>query len=154
MQQYEVEKSTDGNKFSKVATTTALNGAANQYNWLDKNPAIGYNYYRIRSVDKNGKTGYTQVVKVNISNAIATISIYPNPIVNGVVNVQLINQPAGVYGIRLLNPLGQVIVSKSVTHAEGTSTEPIKWDYKLAHGMYQLEVTKPDGDIKVIKVMY
>ena len=84
MVEYEVEKSTDGNKFSKAATTPALNGAANQYSWLDKNPVTGYNYYRIRSVDKNGKTSYTQVVKVNISTGIPIISIYPNPIENGI----------------------------------------------------------------------
>ena len=34
------------------------------------------------------------------------------------------------------------------------TTEDIKWDYHLAHGVYQLQVLKPDGKISVIKVMY
>jgi hypothetical protein len=65
-----------------------------------------------------------------------------------------VNQPGGRYGIRLLNKLGQVIQSRQIEHAEGSSTELIKWDYKLAHGIYQLEVTRPDGSGKDINVLY
>ena len=82
------------------------------------------------------------------------ITIHPNPITNGVINLHLVNQPAGTYGIRLLNPLGQTIVSRQVTRAKGTTTEQIKWNYYLAHGTYQLQVSKPHGEVKVIRVMY
>ena len=70
------------------------------------------------------------------------------------IHLQLVNQPEGKYGIRLFNKLGQVIISRQVIHTEGSSTELIKWDYNLAHGMYKLEVTKPDGSVKTINVMY
>lgn len=89
-----------------------------------------------------------------MSSVVPQITIYPNPIVDGIINLQFINEPAGKYGIRLLNPLGQVIVSKQIERADGNSAESIKWDYKQAHGIYQLEVTKPDGSVKIIKVMY
>jgi len=70
------------------------------------------------------------------------------------IHLQLMNQPEGRYGMRLLNKLGQLILSRQFSHAEGSSTEVIKWDYNLAHGVYQLEVTKPDN-IKVnINVLY
>jgi subtilisin-like proprotein convertase family protein len=154
LKQYEVEKSLDGNSFSKAATIAASNNRAGIYNWLDQKAVTGYNYYRIRSVDLDGKTMLTQIVKVLTGNAAMEISIYPNPITNGVVNLQLTNQPAGMYGIRMLNPIGQTIISKKITHAEGSSTEKLNWDYNLAHGMYQLEITKPNGEVKVIKVMY
>ncbi len=154
MKQYEIEKSLDGNQFSKVAAVAAINGSANNYSWLDKKASAGYNYYRIRSVDINGKISYTQVVKVFMGKASGEISIFPNPIVNGVVNLQLVNQPAGIYGVRLLNPLGQVMLTRQVTHTEGSSTETIKWDNNYAHGIYQLEVSQPSGDVKTIKVAY
>ncbi len=70
------------------------------------------------------------------------------------IHLQLTNQPEGKYGIRLLNKIGQVILSKQITHAEGSSTEFIKWDFNLAHGMYQLEVSVPGGEVKEINVMY
>jgi hypothetical protein len=45
------------------------------------------------------------------------------------------------------------MVSKQIDHAEAGSTEVIKCDYNLAHGMYQPEVTKPDKNIN-ISVLY
>jgi len=82
------------------------------------------------------------------------ITIHPNPITDGIIRLQFLNQPEGKYGIRLLNKLGQVIMAKQISHPEGTSTEQIKWDYSLAHGIYQLEITKPDGGVKDINVLY
>src|SRR5690606_16899267 len=96
LKQYEVEKSVDGNTFSKAATVAASNINGGKYQWLDQAPASGYNYYRIRSVDMDGKTSLTQIVKVNIETSIGNISVYPNPITNGTVNLQLGNQPEGV----------------------------------------------------------
>lgn len=89
-----------------------------------------------------------------LDKAIGTISVYPNPITNGVVNLQMGNQPEGVYGLRLLNPVGQVFLSKKIEHAGGNYTEKINWYYKMARGMYQLEVTKPGGEVHLIKLLY
>ena len=156
MKQYEVEKSTNGTQFTTLAVkaATANGGHSAIYVTADVNPLEGYNYYRVKSVDINGKTAYTNVVKVLMGSIKQDITIYPNPITDGMIHLQLMNQPEGKYGIRLLNKLGQVIVSKQINHTEGSSTEIIKWDYNLAHGMYQLEVTKPDRSVKDINVMY
>ena len=156
MKQYEVEKSTNGTQFTTLAVVPATaNGRPSAiYVTIDVNPVEGYNYYRIKSVDINGKTAYTNVVKVLMGSLKHDITINPNPITDGMIHLQFLNQPEGKYGIRLLNKLGQVIISKQISHAEGSSTELIKWDYNLAHGMYQLEVTKPDGDVKDINVLY
>lgn len=154
LQQFEVEKSVDGNQFTKAFTISANNKGVGTYNWLDKNTFSGYNYYRIRSVDINGQTAYTQIVKVLIGNVTAAINIYPNPAINGTVNLQFTNQPAGVYYARLINPIGQVVVSKQIIHAEGSSTETIKLKDASAKGIYQLEVTQVNGILKVIKVVF
>ena len=154
MQQYEVEESNDGRRFVKVATINAYNTGAVSYNWTDQHILPGYNYYRIRSVGLDGKATYTATVKVLINDVAAGISIYPNPITNGIINLRFTNQPAGKYGLRLLNPLGQIIISRQIERAEGNNYETLKWDYNLAHGVYQLEITKPNGEVKLIKVMY
>jgi hypothetical protein len=154
IQQYEVERSSDGVNFNKVATVAALNNGTQNYQWLDEHPVTGTNYYRIRSVGRDGKVTYSTIVNVAMVLASPSIGIYPNPITDGIIHLQLINQPEGMYGLRLLNSLGQVIVSKQVGHAGGNATENIRWDYNLAHGVYHLEVTKPNGEIVVIKVMY
>lgn len=153
MKQYEVEKSVDGNKFTKAATIEAINGRANDYNWLDQHVSAGNNFYRILSIDVNGKFNYSQVVKVLTGKQVSEIMIYPNPIINGTINLNLTNQPAGMYGIRILNDLGQVILSKQFNHAGGNSIEIIKWDTKFAKGVYQLEVIKPSGEKDLISIM-
>ena len=152
--QYEVEKSTDGVNFVKIATAAALNQGAANYQVTDPKASYGDNYYRIKIIGLNGETSYTAVVKVNVPYIAPAIRIHPNPITDGIIHLQFINQPAGTYMIRLLNPLGQTVVAKQVGHAGGNATETIKWNYYLAHGVYQLEVVKPGGAVDVIKVMY
>jgi hypothetical protein len=114
----------------------------------------GYYYYRIKSIDNKGKEQYSKTVKVLIGTDKPAITIYPNPIRNGIINLQLLNLPAGKYGIRLMNQLGQIIVSKQIVRMAGSSTETIQWDYNLSHGIYQLQITLPDGGVKMIKVLY
>jgi hypothetical protein len=154
VEQYEVETSADGKQFTKAVTVVAANSDSHSYNWLDKNLLPGYYYYRVKMVAKDGKVQYGNTVRVLIGNGKSAISIYPNPITDGVISLHFINQPAGKYAIRLMNQLGQVIVSKQIERMNGSNTESIKWDYNLAHGIYQLEILCPDGSVKVIKVIY
>ena len=154
LKQYDVEKSVDGNNYAIVNTIAANNSALSNYKWLDVNPSEGNNYYRVRSTDVNGKIAYSTVVKVYMGKGKQRISVYPNPVVNGTINLQLANQPSGVYGIRLMNKLGQVMISKQINHAEGSSTETIQISRYAPHGIYQLEVTRPDATNVNITVLY
>ena len=156
MQEYVVEKSLNGSLFSAMVakTPTGNNGVAASYLSVDEQPVYGFNFYRIRSVDIAGKIRHSAIVKVFVESPKPTIAIYPNPITNGIINLQLVNQPAGEYAIKLYNKLGQLILSKQIMHADGSSTEKIKWDFNLAHGLYLLEVIQPDGNKKIIKVLY
>jgi hypothetical protein len=120
-------------------------------------------------IDLNGNTSILFSVNVDSSSAAAnrfsivfikplavpvnnksSIVIYPNPVINGVVKVQLNNQPKGHYLVRLLNSLGQVILTKQINHAEGTSTESV--GLNGIKGIYMLELMKPDNN-KVISKM-
>ena len=70
IKQYEIEKSADGNLFTTMAVTlaTANNGGSASYLKTDTHPLGGYNFYRIKSVDINGQTAYSNVVKVLLKN--------------------------------------------------------------------------------------
>jgi hypothetical protein len=154
LKQYDVEKSVDGSNYATNNTVVAKNAAASVYQFLDEKPVDGYNYYRVKSTDINGKMAYSTVVKVLIGKMKQEISVYPNPIVNGVINLQLLNQPAGKYGIRLISNNGQVITSKEINHPAGNGSESIQLNKYLSGGIYELEVTKPDGNIVNINVTY
>lgn len=154
MKEYHVEKSNDGNHFTKATSVEAKNAALNNYNWLDVHPSQGYNYYRIRSIDLNGKTEYSKVVKVLIGSIKQSITIYPNPVKDGMINLQMINQPAGIYFIHITNHLGQSILSKSIKHYEGSGSETIQLPKNLSHGVYQVNITKNNAAVSTIKIEY
>ena len=155
IRQYETEKSNNGTQFTNLSVTAATGngGLPASYQVTDAHPDEGYNYYRIKSVDINGRTEYSNVVKV-VMGGKQTISIYPNPVSNGTINLRLTNEPGGIYGIRLLNKMGQVIMTKQINHAEGLGTETIQFDKHSAHCIYQLEVAKPDGHKVNMNVIY
>ncbi len=158
MKQYETEKSTDGSQFTNLSITAATANGGHSANYLvmDTHPVQGYNYYRIKSVDINGQAAYSNIVKVMIGAGTdkQEISVYPNPVVNGIINLQLNNQPQGTYAVRLLNKSGQVITQKQIQHTGGSITESISLDNYLPRGIYQLEITKPDGLKSIINVVY
>ncbi len=154
MKEYDVERSGNGKDFVQAGVVKANNTATSVYNWLDEQPFSGTNFYRIRTVDLNGKTTYTQIVKAEISKVTASISLFPNPAVSPLVHLQLNNAVAGVYYVNLVNPLGQVIVSKKIVHAAGSSVETIRWNPGAPHGVYELEITLPTGNEKTITVKY
>ena len=155
MKQYEIEKSVDGNNFSTVATIDANSSSTTSYSWIDANPAEGYNYYRIQTVDMNGQTSYTQIVKVQTGGTInRDITVFPNPITNNTINLQLTNQPEGIYRVRVINQLGKPVLAQQIIHNEGSSSESIQLDGSLSHGLYQVEVSCPDNTVKVIKILY
>jgi hypothetical protein len=148
IKQYEVEKSTDGTQFSNVAIKAAkVNGGGSAfYSATDSTPVQGYNYYRVKSIDDNGKFAYTTVVKVLMTKSNGNISVYPNPISGNRINLVLNNQPEGKYGVSLYNKAGQLIMQKEIHHAAGSNAETIELNKYLSRGLYQLEVLGPDGN--------
>ena len=103
MQQYEVETSPDGIKFTGASMVRAENQGKGKYQWTDLHPVVGNNYYRIKSISRDGSINYTSVVKVVIAPPTGGISVYPNPVLDRTINLHLTNQPAGIYEIRLIN---------------------------------------------------
>jgi methionine-rich copper-binding protein CopC len=157
VKQYEVEESSDGFTFATLTVTPPMtnNGGSASYEATDGHPFQGQNYYRIKSVDINGKAIYSQIVRVQpVISLKSDISIYPNPLQNGTINLQFVNQATGTYFVRVTDQLGQPIISKQIMHSEGTGTEIIQLQKSTAHGVYQVEITKPDNGKKMIKVIY
>ncbi|HYK44686.1 MAG TPA: hypothetical protein VEV83_05945, partial [Parafilimonas sp.] len=69
--QYNVERSVDGKNFISIANIKAQNNGEpkTEYSYTDFYPANGENFYRIKSISKDGVVKYTSVVKVNFVSA-------------------------------------------------------------------------------------
>jgi autotransporter-associated beta strand protein len=149
---YEIEKSTDGKNFFTAGEIKAMdNTNTNEiYTWLDSSGNNGDNFYRIKSIGISGELQYSNAVKVIISNIATGIKIYPNPVLNGLVNFELTNMPRGKYSLRITNAGGQAIVTEQLNFEGGSATKTININNNLAAGLYNLEIINPDKSKTVI----
>ena len=152
MMNYEVQKSADGIAFEASHVTAALNSGSASYGWTDTKATSGTNYYRIKSVSKDGKISFSAVVKVNVGKITPIIAVAPNPVVNGTIHLVFTNEPVGNYTITISNQLGQVVLSREILHSSLSSTEDISGN-NITKGIYNLSILKPCGNKEVMKVV-
>jgi hypothetical protein len=78
---FEVQRSADGRDFEvlgKVAGAGTHTGLLT-YDFTDRNPRPGLNYYRLRQVDFDGAFEYSSVVSVKAAGKEGGMALYPNP---------------------------------------------------------------------------
>ncbi|MEO8769744.1 MAG: T9SS type A sorting domain-containing protein [Ferruginibacter sp.] len=142
---YEVERGADGQNLASIETAGASsnNGGNARYNYIDSRPLKGDNFYRIRSVGMNGNIKYSAIVKVRDVKEVPAISIYPNPVVDKIMNITFTGQPAGNYNIQLSNKLGQVVYKTNVEIANSstTTTRSVNLGNEISSGIYQVVIS-------------
>lgn len=142
---YEIEKSTDGSRFSASGNQKAKsNGADAIYSWNDQQFSGGHAYYRIKAVEKNGSSKYSAIVKVSADNSNdGLIVAYPNPVSTMQFALQL-SLKQGLYSLRIINAAGQVVAQQVVNHPGGNVAETFQLPSNAAKGMYTIEVSKDE----------
>ena len=153
IKQYVVEKSTNGINFTAIATQAANNINNSSYTAMDNSPITGSNYYRILSTDNNGKQQYSNVAVVKIGGKQSSISVYPNPVINNTMNLQLENIAKGNYTIQLVNTQGSVVMQTKLQHAGGSGTQSIDLPNTLSSGNYVLKAVDEKGVLFTEKVV-
>lgn len=114
---FEIQKSADGLSF-----VTFERGPSSAPYWgLDTSPYIGNNFYRIKQVDKNGTISYSAVINVSYQPARFSVSVYPNPITDDVLNIKINAATTQQYLISLTDIAGRKVYEKYVP-ASGTQT--------------------------------
>ena len=137
-EEYILERSKDGINFYVLKIVEAkviLNQAA--YSELDQKPFAGWNYYRLRAIDKLDRAKVSHVVKVWFGlNEVIRIS--PNPASEKIV-INL-SQPSSISGIELVNISGQVL--KRINNIQFITEINIS---QLQAGMYYLRIHGKNG---------
>lgn len=140
-----VERSSNARTWSLIQTIPAR-GAAADYTALDAAPASGDNFYRLQSVDHDGQTEYSPVLKVARSRSLAAY-ISPNPATSGV-TVSLSTAATAPVQLQLVAASGQVV--RQAVFARGSSllrlglegTRPGIYTLVLREGALVIEATK------------
>jgi hypothetical protein len=143
MESYEIERSTDGHDFIKLAEVAAKTNTANEYRFAD----IHYqpvNFYRLKMKGRDGSAKYSEVVRLARGGGIASIKTYPNPVHNGTFALQLSNMPKDDYRIELYDAGGRLVMRRRLDHPGGSATIEIKPASSPGKGLYLL-VLKGEG---------
>lgn len=132
-----VEHSSDGRSWQQIGFVAGAGNSSSlqQYSYADA-AAAGTVYYRLKQVDLDGKTAYSQVLTVKAAGVRAAVQVYPNP-ARGQVYVQA-EQLAGTARYEVVQMGGQTV-------AQGTlqlGAQPAKLDLsRLAPGQYMLRIS-------------
>ncbi|MBA9078564.1 hypothetical protein FHS90_003294 [Rufibacter quisquiliarum] len=141
---FEIERSANGKDFVKVGE---VKGSGNtsviiDYAFTDRSAAKGTAYYRLRQVDLDGTTEYSKVISVNNAggaevNGAAKVSVFPNPVTNGNVNIRFAELPKGTVNVRLVDLSGRVLHTGAM-NADGTLNLT---GLGLSQGIYMISIT-------------
>ncbi len=154
-EKYEVERSLDGTTFEKINTLAAVkNGAAsNVYNVVDANLANTKNngiiYYRIKQIDADGKTAYTEIKSIRLVDK-AGLSAFPNP-VQDYTNVRIDVLENTEITLTLVNAEGKQIMTKTLQVQKGTNLTKLDMS-PLAAGNYLIKAMV-GAELKTISVI-
>lgn len=132
---YTVERSTDGVTYDAIGSVQAANSG--RYNFTDAAPLAGINYYRLKSIDRNGVFRYSAVRKINFTAEGNDIMVYPNPVTGGLVTV---TASVNCQSAQLFDAAGKRIRSYQLKGK--TNTLPLA---ALAKGVYQLQIVTETG---------
>lgn len=111
-----VEKSVNARNWSSIQTVAAK-GEAADYTAQDAETATGEVFYRLKSVDQDGKTQYSHIVRI-VSNGAQSTYVSPNP-ASGSVTVSLSSAATAPLQLQLIASNGQVL--KEALFAKGST---------------------------------
>lgn len=150
---YEVERSADGVTFSKIGTNVPANHG-NIYNAVDEQPLYGLNYFRVKAVENNSRIKYTNVAKLFFGKNAAGITVFPNPVSEGKINIYIAGEQKGEFHANLFNTSGQLLQTINLGQLSGNGNTAIEMNKELPHGNYILEIVKPDLSKEHINIVY
>ena len=104
-------------------------------------------------ISKNGQNNYSEIVKVVIGTKANGITIYPNPIKNNNISIQMSNQRTGSYQLKLTNNLGQALYNATLQNNGYNSYFVINLETKPISGVYYLQITGPQNKVSTQKIV-
>ena len=153
VKEYVVERSNskDG-QYKAIGNVYAKNNNAssNYYIFQDSRPESGMNYYRLRIVDENGKSAYSNIVMLKWSSK--GISFYPNP-AKDLLNIEVKSTVNQDMKFSLFNVSGQLMQEKTVRNIQHQVVQFQRQQMKA--GMYLLKMTDlKTGEVTTEKVIF
>lgn len=145
--QFNVQRSTNGRDFVTIGSVVAKNNTINNYEFSDhqlpatNEPRI---YYRIQSIDKDGKAQYSVVKQIDRKSSTPIIVVYPNPAKDFI----YITAQDNITAIKIINQSAQTVAQ--ITMSAKQATIPV---HRYSRGTYVVQLTLANGKVVTEKIV-
>ncbi len=137
---YVIEHSVDGVNFFKKGETGAYNNSSDvTHQWTDNAPATN-NCYRVRAIQSDLKSYYSNVVGIKMTEAKSSLKVFPNPVENKTMQVSLKGLETGQYQVDVLNVKGGVVYTKSFQHNINSENHLFKLPESIPTGTFLVHI--------------
>ena len=157
---FEVQVSTNGHTFREmgfVASATPSSTSPRAYAFLDREASkTGLRYYRLRQVDRDGKSQFSPVRNVRFDAGSALhLAAAPNPFQDRLtLTVDLPTEATGPAKLSLTDAAGRILLAQSTpVLPAGQSQLELPGLGKLASGVYFVHLALPDQPAQHLKVV-
>ncbi len=115
---FEVERSNDNRTWESLDFIEGQGTSyeIQNYEFVDKNPASGKNYYRLKQVDYDGRFVYSSILMEEMS--IGSLEIYPNPVNGHTVNLQFPSSNYEDAELEIYDNLGRKVIQSVLVYGE------------------------------------
>ena len=150
---YFIERSVDGVSFENIGKVEGLgnDNGSNSYEFMDRTPIMGRNYYRVKQVGLNTPITYSRTVDVLITMPqMSEIYAYPNP-VKDVLHLEALEDVEEGAVLEVMNALGQVISSQRLSKDE----KQIELNFsQYVPGTYFIRIQSASSkEVSVVKIL-
>lgn len=123
---FEIERSIGNNIFANIGKINSKGKSIiekNNYHFIDYQPIVGLNFYRLKMIDLNGKYEYSKIIGLNFENNNPTISeFYPNPTTENYSNININAEQHGEWQITKMDISGKVLKTEKRILEKGQNT--------------------------------
>ncbi|MEO6490588.1 MAG: T9SS type A sorting domain-containing protein [Ferruginibacter sp.] len=143
--QYEIEYSSDGTTFQKIATVLSTSGiGVKSYSYNHPAAQAGNLYYRLKMINMDGGSTYSKTISLKMDCGLSKVIVYPNPVTD-MLSVSISNETCLA---KLFDNDGKLVYS--TTMQKGINTINMA---TLGRGVYILRIQNNTEfeNIKIIK---
>jgi len=151
LSRYELERSTDGSAFTRVATIASQNQTT-EFTYRHKDyTSLFETYYRLKVIDVDGSFTYSSVVFIRKSAGRNEFSVAGNPFRNDIIlKYKLVKD--GKINVQLFNAAGALVRREEYAATAGSGIYTITGFEKLAPGVYFLKAGQGD-QVQTIRLL-
>lgn len=139
LESFRVERSSDGNVYQSLASLVPQGAGWQAYQYIDRAPLRGTNYYRLRQTDIAGKLQYSVPIQAVFQENLQ-VEIYPIPFSASSgkkLQADIWTTKGASLKLQALNALGQIVWQKEIEASESKQIIEIPGD-AFSPGFYSL----------------